>query len=454
MLDKWLLERIELLSKSLSEQIKKAVSLAQSAVNSYTDLQNQYDTNVAILGTTDKNTSQNISVSTSFGNDDDGLTYIPEFTFLESSVLRYNKVLGTEHDDPYEVVNYQTLCNVISETISAEGATTAWVTANFLLSGDTATNAAKLGGVAYTSYALKTDIDTAKTWVATNYLSTTGTAADSAKLGGYAATDYVRSGTGSGGASADSLKLGGVLASEFLTNMTYFDDFLKPSSSYFDYYSYNYTSGSIYSCFVRLAQTTTKDHPGVIEIYSKITAGAASSVPYKGIIDNAAYSGGYYYGGPFYFDNTDENILETSLCFQLKDITNSKVIVGLLDSLNPATCTATNGAFCSIVNGVLTGNTTLSSVNSATETYTLSIDTWYTLKIAYSFAEAEPTPSVIFTLYSSTMTVLWTETALENIPLSQILFLILGAFTTSTTDGFPLIQIDYFKHKSTNALVR
>lgn len=456
-MNKWILERIDLLSKSLSEQIKKAIGLAQSAVDSYADLQNQYDTNVAILGSTDKNTSQNISISTSFGNDDDGLTYVPEFTFLANSVLRYNKVLGTAHTDPYELVNYQTLRDVVSETISSEGATTSWVTANFLLKDDTAANASKLGGIAYTSYATKTDVDNAKTWVSTNFLSLTGTAADSAKLGGYAASEYVRNGSSGGGTTSDnSLKLGGIVASAYLTNMTYFDDFIKPSSMYFDYYSYNLVSGSSYSCFIRSAQTTTKNHPGVIEIYSKITTNSASTVPYKGIVNNTTYSGAYFYGGPFLFDNIDEeSIFETALCFQLKDITNSKLICGLTDTFNPATGTATNGVWASVVNGILTGNTTLTSVASVTSTnYTLSIDTWYTLKVNYKFSLTSPTASIIFTLYSSTMESLWTETILDNIPLSQVLFLTLGIFTTSTTDNFSLIYIDYLKHNNNDALIR
>ena len=539
-MDNWALEKINFLVKSLSQQINRATTIAQNAWNSYNYLQNQYDTNVIISTPVDGRTSQNVSVSTSFGNDNDDLAYVPEFTYLVGSRLRYNRILSNTNTDPLEVVNFQSVRNMFSEFENMKiGATEAWVSENFLGLVATATNSDKLNGFGSDHFATSTDYDALHIWVTSNFLGLHATADDSARLGGtpaslyalnsslanylqtfgtaynserlggvlaanYATQAWVTANSLSTHATVDnSLALGGILAASYATqtwvtsnflgihatadnalslggniasaysttsamqtwiashympiasNGYYneMEDFTKEQSSFYSFISYNFTSSSIkYGGYARIAKTTTPNHPGVVELYSKNTTDISDTVPFHGTSDGSDYSVGYYYGGPFSLDNTSDNSITVRSCFKLLDITNNKFILGLLSQWSPTTETAVDGIYINIVNGILTAKTANSSTATSSTNYSLTADNWYTLEITLNLTAT--TPGIIFTLYDSTLTSVWTQTLSTNLPLNKILYMTMGIATMSTDSDFPIVQIDYLKHSINTPLVR
>lgn len=408
----YLTERSDiLLSKSLQDQSAKAITLAQTAINSYAFLQNQYDSNVILSSTTDKRQSQNIAITTSFGNDDDNIVYIPEFTFLAGSRLRYNRTLPNDHDDPLELVNFQTLINKISEITNFDvGASQAWVSANFVGINGLAYDSSRLGGVSAVNYATKD-------FLTTNYLGINATAANADKLGNVDAANYALSSVLVDYAlktdtAPDSLRLGGTLASRFATKnyvnrLRLYEDFMVPRSNIGDFFTYNFASGSNYGGAVKLAISTDIDHPGVIQFYSKIVTGSSDSVPPEGIVDPTTYSVGYFYGGPVHLNNTTKDNFYDVICtFKLDDITNNKFVIGLLNDWNPTTGNASEGIFANVINGVLTGKTATGSTNSSTSTtYTCDTDKYYTLITSFAYVlAANGTTEATYLLYDYDIT--------------------------------------------------
>jgi hypothetical protein len=107
------LESFKLFFKSVYDSIRNVASIAQSAANSYADLQDAFDRRVVISEEYNGRQSQNINISTTFGDDVGGLNS-KEFRFLYGSTLKYDRVLPIDHQDTSEVVNLQTLINLLS----------------------------------------------------------------------------------------------------------------------------------------------------------------------------------------------------------------------------------------------------------------------------------------------------------------------------------------------------
>lgn len=108
-------ESIKLYFKPIFDALTNATSIAQTAADSYASLQNDFDNRVALTEEYNGRATQNINITTSFGDDVGGLNS-KEFRFLYGSTLKYDRVLPLDHFDVSEVVNLQTLINAVSTT--------------------------------------------------------------------------------------------------------------------------------------------------------------------------------------------------------------------------------------------------------------------------------------------------------------------------------------------------
>jgi hypothetical protein len=106
-------ELFRLYFKSIYDAITKATTIAQSAADNYTDLQDAFDNRTVISEEYNGRQSQNVNINTTFGDDVGGLNS-KEFRFLSGSTLRYDRVLPMDHSNTLEVVNLQTLINAVS----------------------------------------------------------------------------------------------------------------------------------------------------------------------------------------------------------------------------------------------------------------------------------------------------------------------------------------------------
>lgn len=105
-------EHITFIFKSIYEVISNTTNIAQTAFNNYSDLQDAFDRRVVIAEEYNGRQTQNINISTTFGDDIGGLAS-KEFRFLYGSTLKYDRVLPANHRDTSEVVNLQTLLNIL-----------------------------------------------------------------------------------------------------------------------------------------------------------------------------------------------------------------------------------------------------------------------------------------------------------------------------------------------------
>lgn len=145
-----------------------------------------------------------------------------------------------------------------------------------------------------------------------------------------------------------------------------------------------------------VAGDATVLHPG-IAIYKSHESNANSGYRYFTDIYNILLGGGE----------------KSTIVFKTKaTLIGVKRRIGFQDSTSETN--PTDGVYCEIANGVLTGKTANNGTLSTTSTsYTLAANTWYRLKIELNSDASLAT----FTLYEdNTNTVLWQNTLSENIP--------------------------------------
>lgn len=114
-----ILEYIKLISHQLSRSIAHINDRAESANNKCDILQQYFDQNLVINKETNSRQSQNIDISTEFGNVDDTSSDIKEFVFLFGSKLKYNRTIPSTSKDGSEVVNYQTLIDYVNRSLGS-----------------------------------------------------------------------------------------------------------------------------------------------------------------------------------------------------------------------------------------------------------------------------------------------------------------------------------------------
>lgn len=112
------IERYTLSFKACYDAIKYVNTVAQTTNQLYASLLDKFNRYVVISDEVDGRQSQYVSISTTFGTIDPTDTNVKEFTFNNGSVLRYNRILPFDHTDGLEVVNYQTLINMISDSMT------------------------------------------------------------------------------------------------------------------------------------------------------------------------------------------------------------------------------------------------------------------------------------------------------------------------------------------------
>jgi hypothetical protein len=106
-------EQYKLYFKASFDAINHATARAEDAYQSYAALLDKFNRYVVISDEIDGRQSQLVKISTTFGTEDPLDPNIKEFTFNTGSVLRYSRVLPATHNDNLEVVNFQTLMNVV-----------------------------------------------------------------------------------------------------------------------------------------------------------------------------------------------------------------------------------------------------------------------------------------------------------------------------------------------------
>jgi hypothetical protein len=106
-------EQYKLYFKASFDAINHATTRAEDAYQSYAALLDKFNRYVVISDEIDGRQSQLVKISTTFGTEDPSDPNIKEFTFNTGSVLRYSRILPATHNDNLEVVNFQTLMNVI-----------------------------------------------------------------------------------------------------------------------------------------------------------------------------------------------------------------------------------------------------------------------------------------------------------------------------------------------------
>lgn len=116
-----LFEQIKFIYKQLSSSIAHVNSRAESANQKCDKLQEYFDTNLVINQTTNSRQSQNVDISTDFGNVDAQSQNVREFRFLYGSKLFYDRILPSSHKDVKEVVNFQTLIDYVNSAMSGSG---------------------------------------------------------------------------------------------------------------------------------------------------------------------------------------------------------------------------------------------------------------------------------------------------------------------------------------------
>lgn len=104
---------LEIARRQLADISKYINTRLEDTRSYYLGLKTFTDDYCVINQTINGRTLQNINISTTFGNESTIDPNIPEFLFRIGSTLRYEKVLTATNKDPFEVVNYQTLLNVV-----------------------------------------------------------------------------------------------------------------------------------------------------------------------------------------------------------------------------------------------------------------------------------------------------------------------------------------------------
>ena len=111
-------ERLQQYFQSLFDQAKHTNKRLEDIYLLYDDLKEFVDQYGVLNQERDGIDSQNINIKTTFGNTDPDDPRPKEFRFEVGSVLRYMRVLEITHKDRYELVNLQTLFNIIDLTSS------------------------------------------------------------------------------------------------------------------------------------------------------------------------------------------------------------------------------------------------------------------------------------------------------------------------------------------------
>jgi spore coat protein U-like protein len=165
-------------------------------------------------------------------------------------------------------------------------------------------------------------------------------------------------------------------------------EFLVATDNLKDWYGYHIGNGT------KQVSASSAKHPGVVEYKSSAAVGSG----YMYYTEQLAILLG---GGE-----------KTTIVFKTAaTIAGVTRRMGFLDTSLTA---ATDGVYCKIADGVITGQTASNSTVSTTATnYTLSAETWYRLVIQLN----EDATAATFTLYADDSdTVLWTDALSTNIP--------------------------------------
>lgn len=106
-------ERNRLFFKATFDAVAFANTRAEQAYQAYDALLDKFNRYVVISEEIDGRQSQLVQISTTFGTEDPVDPNIKEFLFNTGSVLRYSRILPVTHSDNLEVVNFQTLMNIL-----------------------------------------------------------------------------------------------------------------------------------------------------------------------------------------------------------------------------------------------------------------------------------------------------------------------------------------------------
>jgi len=181
--------------------------------------------------------------------------------------------------------------------------------------------------------------------------------------------------------------------------------------------------------------------------------GVAAEAMHPGIASfacSASANSGYRYLGGL-TSNLIAGGEEAIFIFQPKNLTNVSGYFGYHDSQTNAE--PTDGVYLRLTGTTLSGKCRSNTTESVTgTTYTVSVNTWYKMKLAVNAAAT----LVTFTLYSEAGAVLWTDTVATNIPTGagrQCTPNIL-VVNSAAADAKDMLWIDYHNFYGTKTLVR